>query len=140
MDPITLRFAERLVAVLFGGMAIYLGYRLFLQVPERRGADGRLALPWDISIVLTRVGPGVFFALFGALVVGTSLVKGIEWRHAPVDGPVAFHGAGASLTVPDEQARDVARVELLRDIALLNNFPAYLRGNLPEQDRSTIET
>jgi hypothetical protein len=74
MDPITLRFAERLLAVLFGGMAIYLGYRLFLLVPERREGEGRFTFPWDASVVLTRVGPGVFFALFGALVVGTSLV------------------------------------------------------------------
>jgi hypothetical protein len=80
MDPITLRFAERLVAVLFGGMAIYLGYRLFLLVPDRRGGEGRFTFPWDVSVVLARVGPGVFFALFGALVVGTSLVKGVEWR------------------------------------------------------------
>jgi hypothetical protein len=135
MDPITLRFAERLVAVLFGGMAIYLGYRLFLLVPDRRGGEGRFTFPWDVSVVLARVGPGVFFALFGALVVGTSLVRGVEWR----DGEVAFHGAGASLAVPEAQARDAARVELLRDIALLNNISGYLRGNLPEQDRSLIE-
>ena len=149
MDPITLRFAERLVAVLFGGMAIYLGYRLFLEVPERRGGEGRFNFPWDASIVLTRVGPGVFFALFGAVVVGTSLFKGIEWRSAPTVPAVStekdagrafdFKGAGASLTVREQQARDDARVELRRDIALLNNFKAYLRGNLPEQDRSMIE-
>jgi hypothetical protein len=157
MDPLTLRFAERLVAILIGGGAIYLGYRLFLEVPNARAGEGKFTFPWDASVVLTRVGPGVFFALFGALVVGTSFFKGIELQYARQRPPVvdanaavasvpaaaietfSFKGAGASAAGGDREARADARALLRRDIAILNNLPAALRTNLPEQDRSMIE-
>jgi hypothetical protein len=158
MDAITLRFAERLLAVLFGGMAIYLGYRLFLKVPNRQDGDGKFSFPGDISIVLARVGPGVFFALFGAAVVGTSLFKGIEWQHgrqspsavvettvqsnsppARTVETVDFKGAGALLHVQDREARAAARRMLRREIAFLNDLTSYLRRDLSSQERSEIE-
>ena len=49
-DPLLLRFIERLAAVLLGGMAIYLGYRLFQLVPESKDSSGRVVLPWNVSI------------------------------------------------------------------------------------------
>jgi hypothetical protein len=61
MDPLLsgllIRFFERITAVLIGGMAIYLGFRLFREVPEHRDSAGNLVLPWDISIKLTRLAP-----------------------------------------------------------------------------------
>ena len=41
MDPIALRAFERILATLIGGLAIYLGYRLFVQVPSERDGEGR---------------------------------------------------------------------------------------------------
>ena len=158
MDPLTLRFVERVVAVLIGGGAIYLGYRLFLEVPEARTGEGKFTFPWDVSVVLTRVGPGVFFALFGAVVVGTSFFKGIELQYArqvpapsetrPVTAaapPAAsvesfgFKGAGRAEGDDAREARADARALLRKDIAILNSLPGSLRANLAEQDRSLIE-
>src|SRR5688572_8561747 len=69
-DLITIaaRHLERLLIVVAGGLSIVLGYRMFLAIP-RAGEDkgeGKLELPGGISVYVTRVGPGVFFALFGA--------------------------------------------------------------------------
>lgn len=157
MDPITLRFAERLLAVLFGGMAIYLGYRLFLRVPEQRSGDGKFTLPWDVSIAVTRVGPGVFFALFGAAVVGTALVKGIEWEQArsvvspgqaaaPVEARsmraverLDFKGAGAAPDRSEREARANGRALVDREIAVLNTLGRYFRPDLPDHERSMLE-
>ena len=73
MDPLLLtigmRAIERLVIVLAGAGAIYLGYRLFLAMPNRDRSSGKLELPGGVSIFLSRVGPGVFFSLFGATVI-----------------------------------------------------------------------
>lgn len=85
MDPILLRFLERMLVVLIGGMAIYLGYRLFIKLPNERNSEGKVELPGDVSIYLSRVGPGVFFALFGCAVVGLSLQNAIEWRTSAAD-------------------------------------------------------
>ena len=63
-----LRMTERIIAVLIGGFSIYLGYRLFFHLPFERSHKGELELP-GVKIVLSRVGPGVFFGVFGTLVL-----------------------------------------------------------------------
>jgi hypothetical protein len=111
MDDFALRAIERILDAIIGGVSIYLGYRLFLSVPRRGGrgragrgsrapasADGgessaEFKLPGDASIILTRVGPGIFFALFGAAVVVTSLSKGMSYHHGPA-------GGGAGIAAP----------------------------------------
>jgi hypothetical protein len=89
MDPAVLtslltvtlaRAAERLMLVLAGMLAIYLGYRLFTQIPSADKSEGRLKLPGGISIYLTRVGPGVFFALFGCGIIGYSVTRPFDLK------------------------------------------------------------
>jgi len=78
MDDIAvLRMLERILAVVIGGGAIYLGYRLFFQIPDDSNHRGRLELP-GIKLVLTKVGPGIFFAAFGCIVVVYSLTTPVE--------------------------------------------------------------
>src|ERR1051325_5192351 len=64
--------------VIFGGLSIFLGYRLFLKLPERADSSGKLVLPGDISVFISRVGPGVFFCLFGVAVLVMALQNGLE--------------------------------------------------------------
>jgi hypothetical protein len=87
------RHIERLLIVIAGGVSIYLGYRMFLAIPRLAGgaetAEGKFELPGGVSIYVTRVGPGVFFALFGAVILGLGLYHGMtfevrEQRPAPV--------------------------------------------------------
>lgn len=74
-----LRMLERLLVVGFGGMAIYLGYKLFFHLPYQADHEGKLEIP-GVKIVLSRVAPGVFFLAFGAIVLLQSLNNGIEQR------------------------------------------------------------
>jgi hypothetical protein len=117
MDDFALRAIERILDAVIGGISIYLGYRLFLSVPRRGGDRDRVGrgsrasasadegassaefkLPGDVSIILTRVGPGIFFALFGAAVVVTSLSKGMSYHREPATGGGAANPAGAGTT------------------------------------------
>jgi len=63
-----LRMLERLLVVGFGGLAIYLGYKLFFHLPHQTDHAGKLTLP-GMKIVLSRVGPGIFFLAFGATIL-----------------------------------------------------------------------
>src|SRR5262245_31307175 len=120
---IVLRLAERMLSVLIGGMAIYLGYRLFLAIPNATDAEGRFKLPWNTSIVLSRIGPGVFFALFGSVIVGSSLFRSITYdQPTPQQEKTASMGRfiGASSAIADRDARADAQMRLQRDIAILN--------------------
>lgn len=69
---------QHIVTILVGMGSIYLGYRLFLQMPKRREGETKLDLPGGISILLSRVGPGTFFALFGAAMIVYSITKPLE--------------------------------------------------------------
>ncbi|MBU1053125.1 MAG: hypothetical protein KKC46_04750 [Proteobacteria bacterium] len=89
MDPIIIRSFERILDSLIGGVSIYLGYRLFLKLPEKTDSQGKIILPGNISIFLSRVGPGVFFALFGAAVIALSLHNAIQYSVEPKNMEVA---------------------------------------------------
>lgn len=101
-DPITtLRMLERIIAVLIGGLAIYLGYRLFFHLPFERSHEGELQLP-GVKIVLSRVGPGVFFAAFGSLVLYYSLTEEVKVSRS-MQGPAQA-----------QQGQDVASGDVVR--------------------------
>lgn len=69
---------QHIVTILVGMCSIYLGYRLFLQMPKRREGETKLDLPGGVSILLSRVGPGTFFALFGAAMIVYSITKPLQ--------------------------------------------------------------
>ncbi len=69
---------QHILTILVGMCSVYLGYRLFLHMPKRREGETRLDLPGGVSILLSRVGPGTFFALFGAAMIVYSITKPLE--------------------------------------------------------------
>jgi len=142
MTFMSLRFIERICGVIIGGVSIYLGYRLFLQIPEQHDSGGKLVLPWDVTVVLRRVGPGIFFTLFGASVVGASFFKGValeDLKRVSVtlqEHSIKVSGAGAALE-PRSNLHG-ARALLRREIATLNALPKQLKPDLAEHDRDDI--
>src|SRR5918996_4726813 len=94
MDILLLRGLERLAVVLIGGMAIYLGYRLFLAVKAEASGEAKISLPGDVTVMVSRVGPGVFFALFGSIVVAASLYFSIRYS----DPERTYSGMAPSLS------------------------------------------
>ena len=91
------RAAERLIAVLIGGGSIYLGYRLFMALPELSAdGEGKFELPGGVSIYVSRVGPGIFFALFGTALVGLAFINVLTWQPAPAVSPAASPAVAAT--------------------------------------------
>src|SRR6266446_3724396 len=141
MDPqslvIIFRMVERILGVLLGGLLIYLGYRLFLSLSAKRGRDGGsgdLILAGGNKIKLSKVGPGVFFALFGAGLIVFSLVRPVRLdvstpssnaASSPAEKPgvvaassFKFVGAGSVPETEEDRAR--MRTETQQDIVALN--------------------
>lgn len=139
-DPIFLRAVERILAVAIGGVAIWCGYRLFLAVPNQR-ADGtaELALSKDRRLLVTRIGPGTFFALFGTAVVVASYAfpvavtgGGVQYSGAgPEAGPTPA-GATAALPLPPPPLSDE---EMRQSLAFLDDMEAQLAATGGEDDR-----
>lgn len=66
-----IRGAERLLIVGFGGMSIFLGYRLFFVAAAGRGALDASIKDWKLST--RNLAPGIFFSLFGMVVLSLAL-------------------------------------------------------------------
>lgn len=127
----TLRMMERLLAVITGGFSIYLGYRLFVSIPSQANGEGKFALPGGISIYLTRVGPGVFFALFGAIVVALSFHYSIK-IDSDSTGHVKTMSGLAPIKANDQQKLDTERLTLRMDI--FDSLPSLMNAKIPEED------
>lgn len=151
MDPliltIVMRGLERLLVVIGGGLAIYLGYRLFLDMPSAERGSGKVNLPGGISIYLSRVGPGVFFSLFGAIVIGLSLHYGIAFTDSDraamtvATGPAS--GVERSWTGMTEASRtapidSAERARVTAIVAALNRFEGALPDDLKTTERLTL--
>jgi hypothetical protein len=146
-----MRALERLLAIGAGLLSIYLGFRLFLALPEVEPGAGRIKLPGGISIYLTRVGPGVFFSLFGSIIIALSFYFGVtasETRGVTAEnvagGAVStqrsFTGAAADAGAIDPQSQEVERATVERMIRDLNRVPALLRADLAPRDRDLVQT
>ncbi len=131
------RALERFANVLIGAVAIYLGYKLFMNLPERREetkGEMKLLLPGDISVYVSRVGPGVFFALFGTVVVLMSFASPLRTQlPATTPGPQPVQkspGTSASIsyvtgkTETDRFSTDRAGVQ--RDLVALRGLEGAL--------------
>jgi hypothetical protein len=159
VDPLILaivsRAAERLLDVAVGGLAIYLGYRMFVALPEQEKGTGRINLPGGISIYLSRVGPGVFFSLFGAIVIGLSLHYGVSFSDRAVEASKAqvSDAAQATVSTPGVQYSAVGspqvapvpvaslgqRNDVLRMIGTLNEVTGLLKSDIPIEQRVIVE-
>ena len=152
MDPliltIVMRGLERLLVVIGGGLAIYLGYRLFLDMPSAERGSGKVNLPGGISIYLSRVGPGVFFSLFGAIVIGLSLHYGIAFTDndsaamkvaAGQASGVERSWTGMTEASRGAQIEPIERNRVTAIVAALNRLEGAMPDDLKTTERLTLQ-
>ena len=146
MELEVLRALERLLVVGVGGLAIYLGYRLFLKLPERRDGEGKLELPGGISIYISRVGPGAFLALFGTAVVALSFSSPavISRQVAPAPGERGVVESYKSSYFMQglrsgADVNDVDRARVRAQLLTLNRLGDALREDMSAGERAELE-
>jgi hypothetical protein len=115
------RSFEHFVVAVIGAFIVWMGYRLFHEMPLRREGETKIALPGGISIFLSRVGPGVFFALFGTGLIGFTAARSVTYERGNGTERIAGFGersappqntmAGANVQQP--------RPEVVRTLAEL---------------------
>jgi hypothetical protein len=121
-------------------ICIFLGYRLFLKIPDYRDAQGEVKLPaMNMSVTFSRVGPGVFFAIFGAAVLLASYLHPItvepQVQSSTTTGIEAKSGKfeGAS---PTRNEQEPSRTFVVAGtIRSLNGMVSTSR---PENEKDTI--
>jgi hypothetical protein len=105
------RSLERLLIVVFAGASLWMGWQLFLRVANTTDQQAEFSYK-DMVVRLQRVGPGVFFALFGAVVLSISLSnslvvsnpsggQGQDEADQDQDGPRTAADPSISIWAPD---------------------------------------
>jgi hypothetical protein len=123
------RGLERLLIILAGTLCVVLGWDLFRSgVVTKQSAEFKV---WDWKISLHKAGPGVFFALFGAAVLMTSITTTLKF---PAGGPK--HG-GQSATCLDH-FEYLGQGDNFDDVIMAINTVAQLGGitrdKVPERE------
>jgi hypothetical protein len=145
--PIFLRGTERILIILVAALCIVLGYQLFRIVPTHRDSEGKLTLG-ELSVTLAKVGPGVFFALFGAVVLYQSVQSALtieptkpqengEEPHAsdPTETLSTYTKLTWFGTVKDDTDIDVWRPRAVGPIKILNCLAQKSSGSTIEKQR-----
>jgi hypothetical protein len=108
MDPQSLTILvgafQRILSILIGGMLVYFGYRLFLSLPGKRGRDsgsGEFSLGRGSKVKLSKVGPGVFFAIFGAGLIAYSFAKPMKVNIPAVQSAPNAANSPSAQTTPN---------------------------------------
>jgi hypothetical protein len=140
LSLLLVRAVERLVSVGIGGMCVYLGYRLFINLPSLPAGDGNLSFIGKTSMTLSRVGPGVFFSLFGAVVVTAALNRPLTWEKIEKPDSVTRRVSGSAPGMPrvPEPARSIPNVVAETAIGYLNAVPGLLHASVEDAQRKNI--
>lgn len=166
MDIFLWRAVERLANVLIGALAILLGYKLFIKLPERtvdEKGEMKMGLPGGISVYASRIGPGVFFALFGTVVVLMSFLSPVTLSdNGVVASPIPSETTPKDTGQPDSDNKvsktisyssgqvdadrfSIDRAVVKRDLATVRTLEAQLMtyvgtGNWPQMSANKANT
>lgn len=136
-ELILLRAVERLLAIVVGGLSIWFGFRLFLAIPDRP-ADGHaeISLSKNRRLLVSRIAPGIFFALFGTLAVIASFYFSTTLQS--VEG-ARYSGLGHRSTAPfganaDRSIAPLDPATLSLTLAFLSDMEAELARHGTEDE------
>jgi hypothetical protein len=143
MEQLLPIIAERMLAISIGGLSVYLSYRLFYAVKATGEGQAQVKLPGDVTVMLSRIGPGIFFALFGASMVGASFLYPVRYTEFAADKPTHTVGTprievSGIESEPRQSSRD-ERLRLRHGIAFLNDLPNRLDPSLAAAKRQEVE-
>jgi len=124
------RMFERILAVGIGGISIYLGFRLFTLMPDLPTGGADVKLPGGVSIMISRVGPGVFFSLFGAVIAGLSLSRPVDIPISNANGLVVMANAAIGGGDGDLARRKAERGQVERTLADMEQITTLLPASI----------
>jgi hypothetical protein len=164
MDPQSLTILvgafQRILAILIGGMLVYFGYRLFLSLPGKRSSDGgsgEFSISRGSKVKLSKVGPGVFFAIFGAGLIAYSFANPMKVNIPAKAGTTPTAEAGSkpgtttvaaagfsyigAVSAPEtEEDRARIRAETQEDIVVLNRALDNVNASeRPQLERAVVK-
>jgi hypothetical protein len=115
------RSLERILIVGSAALSLYYGYRLFSLSTAEQGELAAKMGSWQLNIA--RVGPGVFFALFGSAVLVYALSQSTSIK-TESSGATEVHGAlGVAVKDKDQRTEVLRAVNTLSQLVTTGSLP-----------------
>lgn len=108
---------ERLAITALGGLAIWLGYKLFFLILESNSIIEAQA-SGGYKLKLSKIGPGIFFCLFGTLLVGFSIFQPPIYSISE-NAAQAAQAAQAAKIANTSENKSTGRTEVIRGLSPL---------------------
>lgn len=136
---IAFRFGERFTVTLSGVLLLFLGYKLFQKNTELGSLNAEI--PDKLKLQIQRVGPGVFFAVFGTVLlvyVMTSTIE-VDIRQDPSKNTASSEKQTMRLSgfVADSLSDKEKSAQLARALALIKTY--LIGGGAPTTAESQNE-
>jgi len=135
----------RTLQILVGVLLCVLGYRLFQQVPTSN-SNAEVTLSEHLRINLSKIGPGVFFALFGTVILIQTLANPLRLEHTSNAGKSAAVPTNDHVIIagqrPDTTAAECATLSLEQlqpQLRFLNGIAGLLRQGLSIEQHANFE-
>jgi hypothetical protein len=115
------RASERIVVVIAGVVALVLGYRLFDKAADLGALTAEV--PQRIKLQMQRIGPGIFFALFGTAILIYVMSSNID---VSPPGPVGTTASALrfSSPVPEALSSKEKSAQVAHAIEVMKTFAA----------------
>jgi ubiquitin C-terminal hydrolase len=122
------RVIERLIVVAFAGISIILGYKLFLKgVITPQSGSFKFS---EVSVDLTKVGPGIFFSLFGTIILYSAHSHNLTY---------APHKSGETIENPIISYFSSNNLEYVKALSTsIEVLSEHIEQNTPSQDKQRM--
>jgi len=119
------RTLERVLIIAIGGASLWMGWQLFLRLQTQIDQQAEFSYK-DLKVQLQKVGPGIFFALFGTVLLSISL-----YNLPSLDNQIAKNqNSASSATIirmlgannPQELERMITALNLAINVAETENI------------------
>jgi hypothetical protein len=132
----------KVVTILSGLAFAFMGYKLFLHGIFTEA--GEVRTNWENrNLILRKAAPGTFFALFGTLIVCTSLWRGLTFEPSQGQGGGGSGIFGNDTSKSDDRSSQSPttgkmRLTVLSDIATFNQFANNLLRQHKQDEASRL--
>lgn len=125
------RSLERIAATFLGGGAIYMAYRIFINLPDIDGVSDNFRFRQYLSFHIIKIGIGAVFMMFGALIILFSFFRAPTLQN--FNNEMAYSGFGNASPASKQEASLLEPEPFADYFMVLNTLPDDLKADLPER-------
>ncbi len=132
------RSLERIIAALLGGGAIYMGYKIFVSLPNISAMEDNFKFKKHLSFHLVKIGLGLVFTVFGAYIVLATVLSKVNYQDLANEGKI-YTGLSDQVEMGQNESTLIDHQDLPSYFLTLNGIVARLDSGISSREKRDIE-